>query len=95
MVFFIAILIVVSAALIYLWIKSVNVVFDPLIKIIDRRKKRLPKTDNPYINAHRLKIHNDALYDEYLEWLDKQGGDIPFEKWKTDEERAFERKLTP
>lgn len=32
------------------------------------------------------------MYGEYLDWLDKTGGDMPFEKWKTEEEEAFDKK---
>lgn len=64
-----------------------------LIKFLDKKHKRASKQDNPYINAHRVKMTNDKMYDEYLEWLDKVGGDVPFEKWKFDEELRAESKI--
>ena len=48
---------------------------------------------NPYVKAHLAKMQNDKSYQEYLEWLNNNGGDLPFEKWKTKEEIEFEDKL--
>jgi len=77
---------VLGIATIYGFVKAVNAIFNPWIR-------RLEKRDNPYIAMHRIKFHNDKMYDEYLKWLDKNGGDIPFEKWKTEEEVRFEKEL--
>lgn len=86
-------IIVFGLAILYGFIKAVNAIFNPAIKKMERKKVRLAKADNPYIQAHRLKLHNDSMYEEYLDWLDKRGGDIPFEKWKTAEERMFDQKI--
>lgn len=77
----------------YLFIKAVNAVFDPLINKLDKRKQRILKSDNPYIVAHRMRRGNDALYEEYLNWLDKTGGGLPIDKIKTAEELRFEKEL--
>ena len=84
MVFLVILIIVIAIILIYLWIKVVNAVFNPIIR-------RLEKKDNPYIQAHRVKMYNDKMYSEYLVWLDKNGGDIPFEKWKVNVEGKLKK----
>ncbi|RAV27491.1 hypothetical protein [Sinomicrobium soli] len=43
-------------------------------------------TKNPYINAHLMRTGNDAAYNEYLEWLGKNGEELPIKKLKTKEE---------
>lgn len=86
-------LLILGAVLIYGFIKLVNAVFNPVIKRLDRKKQRILQTDNPYIVAHRVKMANDKMYDEYLQWLDKNGGDIPFEKWKIEEEERAEASI--
>lgn len=85
--------IVVAVALIYSWIKVMNLLFNPLISRLDQKNVRRLKNDNPYVVAHKQKFENDAMYDEYLHWLDENGGDLPFEKMKTQEELSFEKKL--
>ena len=47
--------------------------------------------DNPYITNHKYRQLNDKWYDEYLDWLDKTGGDLPIKKELTQEEWEFER----
>lgn len=73
MAFIIILLVVIAVAIGYGWVKAVNSIFK----------------ENPYIKAHRIKMNNDILYKEYLRWLHMQGGDMPFEKWKTEEEEKF------
>jgi|GEM_PF-2783469 len=89
----IILLVIVGAVLIYGFIKMVNALFNPTIKRLEAKKQRILKTDNPYIVSHRNKIHNDRMYDEYLEWLDRNGGDLPFEKWKSQEELIADHKI--
>ena len=84
---------VVGIAILYGFIQAVNAIFNPLINKLERKNVRLEKRDNPYIQAHRIKMMNDDMYQEYLEWLDRSGGDMPFEKWKTREEQAFDEKV--
>lgn len=86
-------LIVITIAAIYGFVKAVNYIFDPIINRLDKKRARLRKDDNPYIQMHRLKFENDAMYDEYLVWLNENGGDLPFDKWVTQEEVEFEKKL--
>lgn len=52
-----------------------------------------PKIENPYIKAHKIKNAHEKAYDEYIEWLDKNNPDIPFEKMKFPEEEMFEREV--
>lgn len=61
--------------------------------VVNKEYLRQMEGGNPYIKAHLSKMSNDRSYQEYLQWLDAKGGDIPFEKWKTKEEIDFERKL--
>lgn len=91
--FVITLLVLVGAALIYGWVKLINAIFNPIINRLENKKRRLNKADNPYIQMHRLKFENDAMYEEYIEWLDKNGGDIPFEKWKTSLDRKADRDI--
>jgi len=37
---------------------------------------------NPYIKAHKKKWKMQKRYQEYLKWLDKKGGDVPFDEIK-------------
>ena len=74
MVLLIIAIAVVGIAVLYGFVKAVNTIFNPMINKLERQKVRLEKNDNPYIQAHRLKMMNDEMYQEYLEWLDKSGG---------------------
>lgn len=66
----------------YGWVKLVMYLFWP--------KK---KTANPYIEAHRQKMLNDQNYDDYIKWLDKNGGGIPFSKVETKEEKEADQAI--
>lgn len=91
--------IVVGVALIYSWVKVMNLIFNPLISRLEKKNARRLKNDNPYVIAHKLKFKNDAMYDEYIQWLDENGGDLPFDKMKTQEElkveKIIDKKLNP
>ena len=52
-----------------------------------------PKSKNPYIAYHQLKDRNDENYDEYLEWLKRNGRGAPIEKVKSPEDVEAEKKL--
>lgn len=54
-------------------------------------KKYFPK--NHYIETHKKKLQNDKAYEDYLNWLDKKGGDLPIEKELTPEEKDFQKKI--
>lgn len=83
MVVFIALTgLIICVALCYWWVKAVGAFFNWI----------QPKK-NPYVEVHKAKIKNDIAYQDYLNWLDRNGGDMPFDKWKTKEEMDFERKL--
>lgn len=84
--------IVIGSILIYGFIKLVNAIFNPIIKKLDAEKETF-KTSNPYIQAHQMRRHNDKNYEEYLEWLNNTGGDLPIDKIKSEEELRFERKM--
>ncbi|WP_257657660.1 hypothetical protein [Parapedobacter lycopersici] len=79
--------------LIWGWVKLVNFLFNPVIKKLEAKKARLQKTDNPYIVQHRMRVHNDKMYDEYLEWMSKHYPGVPIDKFKFPEEQAFEREM--
>lgn len=86
-------LVVLAAVFIYGLIKLINAVFNPAIRALQEKKRRITKTDNPYIQAHRQRINNDQNYQEYLQWLDNNDGHLPIDKVKTDEEMNFENEL--
>lgn len=77
----------------YLWIKAVNVLFQPAINRLERKRAKLEKRDNAYVQAHLLRRNNDQMYEEYLDWLDKTGGDLPIDKIRTREEERFARNI--
>lgn len=79
--------IVLAYFLIRLWIKLVNVTF----KLFEEKPKY--DSENPYIQAHIMRRVNDSSYDEYMDWLDKTGGDLPIDKFKTPEELRFEKEI--
>lgn len=84
---------VIGSVLIYGFIKMINAVFNPVIKRLEDKKRRMYKLDNPYIQAHQVRRHNDDSYQEYLEWLDKNNGSLPIDKLKTHEELRFEEEI--
>lgn len=61
--------------------------------ILHKAMTKKQKIKNPYIQMHQVKETNDANYDEYLEYLDKKGGDLPIPKITTPEEKAFNKKV--
>lgn len=85
--------IVILTAVIYGWVKAINAIFNPLIKRIDANKKELRGDNNPYIKAHKKRTKNDLDYDEYLNWLNNNDGELPIEKIKSIEEINFEKQI--
>ena len=74
-------------ACIYGWIKFVNWIWPK------EKKKEAPRPQlNPYIEAQRRRDQNDRWYDEYLSWMDHNGGGMPMDKVKTPEEERFDKK---
>ena len=53
---------------------------------------RKPKS-NPYIELHKLKFENDKNYNEYLNWLHKKKGDIPFKKIERIEDVNYQNEI--
>ena len=51
------------------------------------------KTTNPYIKTHKRKWQNELDYREYIEWLDRQGGDLPIPEVKFKEDVEVEREI--
>lgn len=41
---------------------------------------------NPYIKIHRRKWQNEKDYEDYIKWLDKQGGDLPLKEVKMNDD---------
>jgi hypothetical protein len=79
----ILLLIIGIAILIYasiMWIKFVWFVFTP--------KK---KPTNPYIEAQKTIMDNDKNYEEYIEWMSKNGSGVPVDKIKHKEEQDIEK----
>lgn len=44
------------------------------------------RKQNPYIKTHQKKWQNEKQYDEYIVWLDSQGGDLPLKEVKFKED---------
>lgn len=84
----------ISAALIacYFWVKLVFYLREKVINLIN--KKRIAENNNPYIVAQKLKMKNDRDYDSYLDWMNKNGDGVPFEKIKTSEDLEAEKKIS-
>ena len=80
-------LISLAGVLIYGWIKFVYWVLPK------KKKQEAPHPQpNPYIEAQRRRDQNDRWYDEYISWMDHNGGGMPINKVKTPEEMEFEKK---
>lgn len=67
----------------------------PILRIYQRIKKKYgkQKPDNPYIKAHKLRQANDKWYEDYINWMDKNGAGMPMDKVKTPEEIRFEQEM--
>lgn len=55
--------------------------------------KKKPTISNPYIEAHKYKLRNDKMYDDYIDWLDKKGEGVPIPKIKSPEDIQAEMKI--
>ncbi|MBW2961271.1 hypothetical protein [Mesonia aestuariivivens] len=75
-------------ALIYGWVKFFNWIWPK------QKKQTATPTppSNPYIDAHKRRQQNDKYYEDYLNWMDKTGADLPMDKVKSKEEIEFEKK---
>lgn len=82
MIIILLIAIIVCFVLCYLWVKFVFAIFSP--KIWNRKK--LKEDSNPYIKAQKLINANHKNYDDYLIWMQNNGGGIPLDKVMTREE---------
>lgn len=51
------------------------------------------KRENPYIRKHKRKWRNDKEYFEYLDWLNKKGGDVPLKKSRIKEDIDIEKEI--
>lgn len=60
-----------------------------LSKIVKYEKKK----NNPYIKFHKLKMKNDEDYQDYLEWIKKEGSGVPIEKLLSFEDYKAEQKI--
>jgi len=74
------------------WLWLVNAVFNPLIKRANKKENK-PDVENPYIAEHLAMRYNDKSHEEYLEWLDRDGGGLPIKKILTQEEWGFEQQM--
>lgn len=68
---------------------AIRLISKKLISKIDEYEQEKLEICNPYIQAQKFKQENDRLYLEYLDWLNKNGGDMPFEKYQFEHERKF------
>lgn len=93
MLFIWIVALVVGIAVIYGFVKGINAIFNPMIQKLEKKNDKLTGKDNPYIQAHLMRRQNDEMYEEYLNWLDRTGGDLPIDKIKTKEEQRFEQKF--
>jgi len=93
MVLFVVLLIIVGVVLIIGWTKLINMIFNPLIKRSEKKQIQTDNIDNPYIEAHLIRRRNDNDYEEYLKWLDDNGGGLPINKILTREEWEFKQQL--
>lgn len=84
---FILLFITVVAILIQQTAKQMLRVFS-----IDKKRKAL-RDENPYIRYHKFKNKNDQNYEEYLEWLEKEGEGVPVDKIKMPEDIQAENKI--
>ena len=48
---------------------------------------------NIYIATHKAKWRNERYYKEYLNWLNKKGGDIPLDEIKMNHEQRITNEL--
>lgn len=88
----------IQSVIIFLLVVSVLAFFISKIakyflrKIETFEKKQIEKR-NPYIEAQKFKDVNDELYKNYIDWLDKNGGDVPFEKVKFNQDVSADKKI--
>ena len=87
MIMIVLILFACVAVICYAFIKGIQKLYSHL------KASKEDLTPNPYIEAHKLRHENDKNYEDYLSWLNEQGGDIPIKKVLTREEWEFEKKL--
>jgi hypothetical protein len=66
-----------------------------LLRVIDKKKTAVEpqKEYNPYIAYHKIKNKNDQNYDDYLKWLQANGGGVPVEKRVSAEDKKAETKI--
>ena len=93
MVFVVIFLILIGGGLIYSWVKLVNSIFIYFVKKSKNKQSKVSSIPNPYIETHLLRRRNDKDYEDYLNWLDKTGGDLPVKKVLTREEWEFQQQL--
>lgn len=64
-----------------------------LLFVISYSERNSKPSKNPYIEYHELKNKNDDDYQDYLEWLKKEGRGVPVEKMKSPEDVRAENKI--
>ena len=62
-------------------------------KLVREKQVSAPKEFNPYIEYHIRRRKNDANYEEYLEWMDKNNYRLPVDKVMTEEEFLFYKEI--
>lgn len=71
----------------YYWVKLVWFIFTPKKKVAEKTIE----SKNPYIEAQKTIMDNDKNYDEYIEWMSKNGSGVPIDKIKHKEEVEAEK----
>lgn len=85
MIFAYLIIAVIGLSLCYAWVKFVFFIF--------KLFKPKPKEKNPYIEAQKIINENDEKYQEYLLWMQSNGGGVPMQKLMTKEEFEVDREI--
>ncbi len=51
------------------------------------------KKPNTYISVHQKKWKQEKEYEDYIKWLDKNGGDLPIKEFKFKEDKEVMNKV--
>ncbi|TDO68829.1 hypothetical protein EV143_11813 [Flavobacterium chryseum] len=90
MILLIILTIIVVLAVCWLWAKFVFAFFNLLSHFIFKSKKT---TENIYIEAQKDIDDNERQYQEYLEWMSKNGGEVPIKKVITKEQNSADVRI--
>lgn len=63
------------------------------VRSIERWEERQKIKANPYILYHKRKMQNDSNYDQYMDWLEKEGHGAPIKKVISPEDAEADEKI--